>query len=310
MEFFRKFSLPIGAHKDVKTELLFPELNKDYDDSGVVVANSEPGDDEGYYDRHVSELRVPTLACFPASPKNNCGGGVLVCPGGGYVCLAQDKEGYDIARYLNSIGFSAFVLNYRLPCAEDGKDRAWGPLRDAQRAIRLIRKRAKEFGLKPDLLGIMGFSAGAHLAATASTLYENNAEKVASLAKISAKPSFTVLIYPVLPMVECFESHEICRNALLGKRPSQKMKELFSPNLQVNAQTPPAFLAQCNDDPVHVENSLLYYHALRQANVPVEMHLYAEGSHGQGMRQKGIPYDFWPETLRNWLVSFVNHHKR
>jgi len=309
MEFFHKFSLPIGAHKDVQAELLYSELNQDYDDSEITVYNSDICDAEGYYDRHVEGLRVPTLAFFPAPARNNCGGGVLICPGGAYRCLARDKEGYDVARYLNSIGFNAFVLSYRLPCAEDGKDRAWGPLRDAQRALRVIRKRAKEFGLKPKLLGIMGFSAGAHLAATASTLYEYSDEKVAALAKISCKPAFTVLIYPVLPMVECPEFHVGCRDNLMGPKPSLKMQRLFSPNLQVNAQTPPAFLAQCNDDPVHVENSLLYYHALRKAGVPVEMHLYAEGSHGQGMRQTGIPYDFWPETLRNWLVSFVNHHK-
>lgn len=265
----------------------------------------EVADDRGpgYLDRFVSHVTVPTLTVYLPPAGTATGAGVVVCPGGGYHGVAIDKEGHDIARWLNRFGVAGFVLKYRSPSAAKGpQSRPYGPLRDAQRALRLVRSRAGEWGIRPDCLGILGFSAGGHLAASASTRFADSDEPDPALAALSCRPDFTVLIYPVVSFTADGVTHVGSRNNLLGPNPPEELKRRFSCELQVGKDTPPAFLVQTEDDAVPVANSILYYQALKQAGVPAEMHLYPEGGHGYGMRVRGFGVDTWPDRCREWLL--------
>lgn len=295
------FALKIGEAESVEPELLFPEDFPDFDENEEIV-NPEEAQDAGFFDRHSWNLRVPYFMAYPAEGENRTDIGVVICPGGGYQCLAYDKEGTDIARFLNSCGISAFVVNYRMPKPEDGDNQKYGPLRDAQRALRLVRSRAEQYGVDPAKVGIMGFSAGAHVAVTASTLFKDVDEKNPALSGISARPDFSILIYPVISLKPEF-GHAGSREALLGLQAGEDVLNYFSGELQVTPETPPAILIQTNDDVVPVENSLMYYKAMRKAGVPVTMHLFAAGGHGYGMRSPVSPLNHWPELVRDWLLS-------
>ena len=299
MDYFA-FAQKIGE-ADQETELLFPDEFDDFDDEAVI-DNPEEASDAGFYDRHIGGLRVPTFTAYPVADDGVPRPGVVICPGGGYQILASDKEGHEIARFFNSFGVAAFVVNYRMPRAEDGDQRPFGPLRDAQRALRLVRSRAEQYGVNPEKVGIMGFSAGAHLAATASTLFRDSAETNPDMATYSCRPDFTILVYPVITM-QGPVTNAGSRNALLGTDPDERLKDYFSAERQVSPETPPAILIQTNDDVVPVENSLSYYQALRAAGVPVSLHIYPSGGHGYGMRSPVKPLNSWPEAVRNWLES-------
>ncbi len=304
---FPPYAVPLGTPDPVE-EWLFPEGVSGYDaatDTGVQISNPEPAEQAGYLDRHLANVRCPSLFAYPASPDKRNGAAVLICPGGGYQILAFDKEGTDLARFFNSFGVSAFVLKYHL--SWKGEQRGAfpeAPLRDAQRALRLIRSRTAQYGIRPDRIGIMGFSAGGHLAASASTLYADQQEPRPELACISARPDFSILIYPVVTFLDPAAHVGSCRN-LLGEHASEQLKRKFSPEVQVTSETPPAFLVQAADDAVPVENSLRYFAALKAVGVPAEMHIYPEGGHGYGMRQRGMTIDSWPDRLREWLLKLV-----
>ena len=256
----------------------------------------------GYLDRFVAQVTVPTLTPYLPLAAAATGAAVLICPGGGYHGVAIDKEGHDIARWLNSFGVAGLVLKYRSPSAAKGPQcRPYGPLRDAQRALRLARARVAEWRLDPGRIGILGFSAGGHLAASASTRFADSDETDAALAALSCRPDFTVLAYPVVSFTADGVTHVGSRTNLLGPNPPEELKARFSCELQVTKETPPAFLVHTGDDPVPVANSILYYQALRRAGVAAEMHLYPEGGHGYGMRVRGFGVDTWPERCRDWL---------
>lgn len=245
----------------------------------------------------ISSVIVPTLIQFtPAKPT---GMSVIICPGGGYARLAIDHEGVEVAKAFNQQGITAFVLKYRLPNDTIMIDKTIGPLQDAQQAIRIVRKQAIAWGLNPNKIGIMGFSAGGHLASTAATHFNFSAD--ASIKDtISVRPDFAILLYPVISFDDSI-AHKGSKAKLVGMNPSPEMTKLYSNELQVTKNTPPSFLVHAGDDgTVPVENSIRYYQACIKNKVPVEMHLYPKGGHGFGMNNKTTS-EKWFDNLLSWL---------
>jgi acetyl esterase/lipase len=239
----------------------------------------------------------PTLYPFVAPAGRGVGTAVIVCPGGGYQNLSMEKEGSDVARWLNSIGVTAFVLQYRL-----------GPkyhhpveLGDAQRAIRIVRSRAADYRISADRVGIMGFSAGGHLASSAGTHFDaGNAGAADPIDRVASRPDFLILGYPVISFMNY--THQGSKNNLLGPNPDPKLVETMSSELAVTAQTPPTFLFHTNADTgVPPENSVLFYMALRKASVPAELHIYERGPHGVGLAPTDEALSTWPQRLAGWL---------
>lgn len=246
--------------------------------------------------RHVT---IPTLNLFrPARPS---GEALLVCPGGAYVFVSAASEGVDVARALTVMGTTVFVLSYRLP-GEGWQDRADVPLQDAQRAMRLIRSRAKPFGIRPDRLGVLGFSAGGHLAATLAVGHAEQVYQPADAAdRESARPAYAGLIYPVIQMSGAF-AHARSRDELLGPSASPELAARRSPNLHVSSATPPCFVVQAIDDPsVPVEDGLAMFTALRAGKIPCEGHFFAEGKHAFGIGRPDQPNQFWPQVFDRWV---------
>jgi len=245
----------------------------------------------------ISMVTDPTLTIFlPVKEKAN-GTAVLICPGGAYAFLAIDHEGFAVAKKFNELGIAAFVLKYRLPSDKIMADKTIGPLQDAQRAIQIIRKRAGEWNIDPSKIGIMGFSAGGHLASTAGTHFNNAV--IDNPDHINLRPDFMMLIYPVITMGEF--THKGSKLNLLGANPNQEQTALYSNEEQVTAETPPTFIVQAEDDKtVPVQNSLMFYEALLKAGVKAEMHLYQAGGHGFGLNNKSTD-DYWFDRLKNWL---------
>jgi acetyl esterase/lipase len=246
------------------------------------------------------DVDKPTLTIFPAPAATAVPTGVVICPGGGYAHLAITYEGYDVALWLNHLGISAYVLKYRL-----------GPkyhhpveLSDAQRAIRFVRAHADEYKIRPDRIGIWGFSAGGHLAATTGTHFDSGDPQAADpIDRQGSRPDFLILAYPVITLQAPF-AHVGSRNNLLGNPADSALVSLLSNELQVTEKTPPTFLFHTTEDAtVPVENSIMFYSALRKAHVPAEMHIYLKGRHGVGL----APYDpvlrTWPERLADWMKS-------
>lgn len=263
---------------------------------GVPGAKGSAGDEQTV-DTRVSNVHVPTLTPYPAPADHATGAAIVICPGGGYGRLAWGHEGIDVARRLNAMGVSAFILKYRM--VEYGHP---APLRDALRAIRMLRSRAAEFSIAPDRIGILGFSAGGHLAASAATLFDSPDGKTgAPLDAVSARPDFAVLIYPVITMKDPF-AHAGSRRNLLGANPSADEIDRLSPELRVTKNTPPAFLVHTGEDKaVPLENSIMFYQALRAAGVSAELHLYEKGAHGFGLGQEPLRAAEWPERLEKWM---------
>lgn len=242
----------------------------------------------------VSQVKTPTLTVF--KPQKPNGTTIIICPGGGYVHLAIDKEGYKVAKWLNTLGITAVVLKYLLPLEKIMIDKTIGPLQDAQEAIRYVRKHKKELTIDEDKIGIMGFSAGGHLAASLSVHYNFDSEKNA----ISAKPNFTILIYPVISMDDSI-THKGSKKNLLGENPSKDLQKRNSLEEQTRETQNPTFLVHSTDDKsVPVENSINYYLALKESKVPVEMHLYEKGGHGFGLGKENTS-QFWIKDCENWL---------
>jgi len=240
------------------------------------------------------DLDRPELTVMlPPSPT----AAVVVCPGGAYGHLAMSYEGVEVGEWFNKLGVAAFVLKYRL----GPRYHHPAPLQDAQRAIRTVRSRAAELGIPPDRIGIMGFSAGGHLASTAGTHFDaGNATASDPVERASSRPDFLILAYPVITMDLAY-THQGSRMNLLGPSPDQKLVDLLSNEKQVTAQTPPTFLFHTTaDQAVPVENSVNFYLALRQAKVPAEMHLYERGAHGVGLGKDPV-LATWPERLKDWL---------
>lgn len=223
----------------------------------------------------LTDVNVPTLTVFLAKDSGKPAPAVMVCPGGGYSILAWNHEGTEVAAWLNAQGISAFVLKYRVP---KNRDAAFC---DAQRALGLIRHRAASFNVDPGRLGIMGFSAGAHLSVRASTNFEKRAyEPVDEADRQPCRPDFALIIYPAYLYAEGYK---------------------MAPELPVTDRTPPTFLLQAEDDGPYVDSSLAYFIALKAAKVPAELHLFPDGGHGYGLRKKGKSTDVWPDLAAAWL---------
>ena len=279
-----------GAADDARVIPLWPE--------GVPNAKADGGV-ERFEDGRVYNVQVPTLTFFPAPGGLANGTAVIICPGGGYVRLAIEKEGSELTRMLNRLGVSAFVLKYRLQ--EYGHP---APLQDVLRAVRLVRSQAKELGIREDRVGVMGSSAGGHLAATAATLYDAPEGRTGSpLDAVSGRPTFIALLYPVITMKDPFV-HKGSRRALLGENPSAEGLDRLSMELQVTKDTPPAFLVHTEEDAsVPLENSILFFQALRKFRIDSEMHLYEKGPHGFGTRPGLGPTSDWPKRWEEWMRS-------
>jgi acetyl esterase/lipase len=242
----------------------------------------------------INNITKPSLTIFKP-PKPN-GKAVIICPGGGYYILASSHEGSDVAKKLNEFGVTAFVLKYRLPTSGIMENNEIGPLMDVQEAIRKVRRNAKMYGVDPEKIGVMGFSAGGHLASSAATHFEKPILK----DETSAKPNFCILGYPVISFDPKIY-HKGSAEALLGKNASQDKIDLYSNEKQVNALTPPTFLVHAvNDAGVPVENSIEFMLACKKHKVPVEVHIYPEGGHGFGMNNPTTD-DQWMDRLKNWL---------
>ena len=248
----------------------------------------------------ISNVVQPTLTVFMPDRAKANGTSVIICPGGGYEHLAMGHEGYDVARRLNELGVAAFVLKYRLPNDQSQPDKSLAPLLDAQQALRMVRQLAPKYSLNPERIGLMGFSAGGHLAATAGTHFAQPAGPNPGPA--SVRPAFLVLLYPVISFSDSL-MHKGSRDNLLGTAPTPDHLRNYSNELQVSAQTPPTFLVHAEDDNVvPVQNSLVFYQALHRHQVPAEMHLFPKGGHGFGLTNATTPTQ-WMDLLKNWMAA-------
>jgi acetyl esterase/lipase len=245
----------------------------------------------------ISNITIPTLTAYAAPKEKATGKAVLICPGGGYWIVAAGHEGADVAKEFNKMGITAFVLKYRIPNTEAQIDKSIAPLEDVQHALRTIRKDAIKYGINPNKLGIMGFSAGGHLAATASTHFLKPVGELAD--DMNVRPDFSILVYPVISFKDF--GHKGSADQLIGKNPTDAMVELYSNETQVTKDTPPAILIHAgDDDAVPVKNSLVYYEACQKNGVAAELHVYPKGGHGFGMNNK-TTNDKWMDRVKNWL---------
>ena len=253
--------------------------------------------------RSTSKVTNPELSVF--IPEEQNGTAIIIFPGGGYGHLAIDKEGYKVAHWLNSLGIVAFVLKYRLPSDEIMENKNIGPLQDAQESIRLIRRKAKKWDIDPNKIGVIGFSAGGHLAASLATKFDYSTYPTSDTTT-SARPDFSALIYPVISLKEDI-THMGSRDNLLGKSPSIAEIKEFSNEMNVNSTTPPVFLVHATDDKaVPVENSIRYFLAAKSSKVPAEMHIYERGGHGFGLGNIATN-TFWPKAFKAWLAIHNFH---
>lgn len=247
------------------------------------VQDSKPGEKQV---KRITNVSRPTLTVFKPAKEKDTGAAVVIAPGGGYNILAWDLEGEEVAVWLNSVGVTGVVLKYRVPRRpETPKDAAPPQAQmDAQRALSLVRGKAKDWGLDPKRVGMLGFSAGGHLTAWASTNYDKRAyEPVDEIDKVSCRPDFTVLVYP----------------AYL----TAKGKDELAPDIRVTKETPPTFFAHAGDDAVSAENSVVMYLALKKLKVPAELHIYASGGHGFGLRPGDKPCSTWPQRCGEWMKA-------
>ncbi len=268
------------------------------------IDNSSYKCDTIYFDNNsprIIKVTDPALDVFPA-PKNKANGtAIVICPGGGYERIAIKKEGHTIAQWLNKFGVTAFVLKYRLPSDSIMQDKSIGPLQDGLEAIRIIRRDCKKWSINPNKIGIMGFSAGGHLASSVSTHFNDTVYE--PIDTTSARPDFTILAYPVISMDTAI-SHPGSRKMLIGDNYSPYLVNYFSNDLWVNKNTPPAFIVHASDDnAVPVENSINYFIALKKNNIPVEFHSYEKGGHGFGLEYTKGTISTWPAACINWLKN-------
>ncbi|HLZ16915.1 MAG TPA: alpha/beta hydrolase [Cyclobacteriaceae bacterium] len=248
----------------------------------------------------ISKITRPTLGIFLPSKEKANGTAVIICPGGGYWVNAISHEGTDVALQFTAMGVAAFVLKYRIPNDATMEKKESGPLQDAQQAIKIVRQQASEWNIDIHKVGIMGFSAGGHLASTAGTHF--NKSLIANAEKINLRPDFMILIYPVISFQDSI-AHTGSRVQLLGKHPSHDLQNYFSNELQVTKDTPPTFLVHATDDDgVKVENSLVFYQHLIAHKIPAELHTYQNGGHGFGLNNK-TTIDKWMERCKNWMTS-------
>ncbi len=261
----------------------------------IHLPNQEFTSDLQAKDQFINNINQPTISVYPADPKVANGTAVIIFPGGGYVGVSIVKEGYDVAERFNALGITAFVVKYRMPNDNTMTNKTYGPLQDAQQAIQFVRNNSEKWNLDPEKIGVMGFSAGGHLASTAATHFNYPVQEAYRNANL--KPDFQILIYPVISMKNGV-THHGSRSNLLGSDPDDRKIEWFSNETQITASTPKAFIVHASDDQaVPVENSILYSQALAKHHVQVELLLLPYGGHGFGMRHS---FD-WFAPLTTWL---------
>ncbi len=250
-----------------------------------------------------SGVTTPTLEIYLPEKEKSTGAAVVICPGGGYAVVVYQAEGIRTAKEFAKNGVAAFVLKYRLPSDSTMIDKTIGPLQDAQQAIKVVRENAAKWGIDTNKVGIMGFSAGGHLASTEATHYKKSV--IENNNNINLRPDFQILVYPVISMQDSL-THLGSRTNLLGNNPSKKLIDEFSNELQVDENTPPAYITQAADDKVvDVDNSIVYFESLRHHNVPVEMHIYPKGNHGFVLALKT---EDWMASIFKWMKNskFIN----
>ena len=289
-----------GFYKESKRISLYPEGIPCKSDFETVVEYNSTG-------RTFKKIADPEIWYFPSKINNDTKPAVLIMPGGGYYDLWFDKEGVDVAEWLNKIGISAFVLKYRLPHWEPEQCRSEVALMDAQRAMRIIRSNSNKWEINPEKIGVLGFSAGGHLASTISTHHDQglSQSKVEIERTTSSRPNFTILIYPVVSLQNSPETHYGSRQNLVGKTPANELVDYYSNELQVKYDTPPAILIHTNEDSaVPSENSILYYLALRKYNIPAAIHIWEKGRHGLGFAKDGEhAFKSWPQITKEWMIE-------
>jgi len=270
------------------------------------IPNSKKIEDREYTEKgdngriRVHNISWPTLTIFEAPKEKANGTAVVICPGGGYSVVAIGHEGFEVARQFNDMGVTAFVLKYRLPRDSTMKDKSIGPLQDAERAMQYVRENAKKWNLKKNKIGLMGFSAGGHLASTEATHFEKPV--IENKKKTSLRPDFLILVYPVISFSDSL-MHQGSRDNLLGKNPSPEKIQLYSNELQVTKNTPPTFLVHAKDDGgVKYENSVRFYEALKKNNIKSEIYLFDKGGHGFGLNNPTTEVK-WMDMVHQWLQT-------
>lgn len=294
--FFFGFSILATAQNQVlKLWPATPPLQKEMDLKEEVVQ-------EGIL--RISNVQEPLIEVFLPTTQVATGEAVVIFPGGGYGILAYDWEGTDFAKWLNSQGIAGIVVKYRLPTSKSLIDPKEVPLMDAQRAMRLVRYHASDWNINPSKVGVMGFSAGGHLASTLSTQYAHELDRTKdAIDKLSARPDFSILVYPVITFNERF-THGGSRKNLLGDTPSKELIDRFSNELQVDENTPKTFLVHAQDDQaVPLENSTLYYQALHSKGVESSLHIYPKGGHGFAFGRSRGAVENWTEVLLDWIKN-------
>jgi len=254
----------------------------------------------------VSNVQKPEIAVYLPAKRNATGKAVLICPGGGYHVLAYDWEGIDMASWLNSKGIAAIVLTYRLPIASSNIIPHKSPLMDAQRALRTVRVNAEKWNVDPAKIGVMGFSAGGHLASTLSTHFDaGDPASQDPVEQVSCRPDFSILMYPVISFSDEI-THKGSKQALLGDDPDPELVKYFSNELQVNEDTPPAILIHSADDEVvPVENSIAYFSAIKEYSKQSELHIYPYGGHGYSLAIGKGHLSTWPDRVIDW-ITYLN----
>lgn len=285
----------LSALAQVDSLYVWPEAIPNALSNAKVTEIADRGKDGYLRIRHVIK---PMIKVFLSPEEKANGTAVVICPGGGYGHLSIEKEGDNFARWFNEMGVAGIVLKYRLPDEKIMKDQSIGPWQDAQEAVRIVRRNADKWKINPEKIGIMGFSAGGHLASTVAARFSEGKD-----GDVSSRPDFALLIYPVITMKDEF-THEASRKNLLGNQPGKDLINRFSNELQISKKTPPSFLVHSTDDRVvPVENSIRFYLALKRKGVPAEMHLYERGGHGYGFGASGETVSAWPESCKTWMQS-------
>ena len=297
MKYFFLFSIFVLSYNHMPAQQVIP-LYKDSIPNSIATRDEEKVTNNSLM--RITKVSRPTITVYLPPSKLANGTAVIICPGGSYSHLAFEHEGTAVAVELNKVGVAAFLLKYRLPSNTTMVNKEIGPLQDAQQAIKLVRTRAKEWKINIQKLGIMGFSAGGHLAASAGTHYSK--AFIENGDHINLRPDFMILVYPVISFQDSI-GHKGSRTNLLDANPTKEKIDYYSNELQVSDSTPPAFLVHATDDKsVKVENSIRFYEALVNHHVSAEMHIYQKGGHGFGMKLP-INKDLWLDRCKNWMTT-------
>jgi acetyl esterase/lipase len=291
------FFLVMQTIANAQTEI---SLYSDGVPNSIKIQNREYTENGNDGKLRVHNITIPTLTVFVAPKEKANGTSIIICPGGGYSIVAISHEGFDVARQFNDMGVTAFVLKYRMPNDSTMVDKTIGPLQDAQRAVQYVRENAKQWHLDKHRIGLLGFSAGGHLASTETTHFKK--AFIVNKKKTSLRPDYLILIYPVISFMDSL-MHKGSRDNLIGRNPSSETTQLYSNELQVSKETPPTFLVHAKDDGgVKYQNSTAFYDALKRSGVNTDIYLFEKGGHGFGLNNPTSDVK-WMDLIRQWMES-------